>query len=188
VFPVNVPNVLTVLRILLVPVLVVALLNKTPNGDLLAAIVFAVASLTDAIDGYLARRRRSITTFGKLMDPLADKLLVIGALLTLVSLNRVAPWVAMVIIAREFAVTALRMAATQQGVVMAASMLGKLKTCAQVLMVMVLIAVPGRPLWVELVVYATVAITVFSGADYFFGLRRRLDEAKRSRTEPARSG
>jgi CDP-diacylglycerol--glycerol-3-phosphate 3-phosphatidyltransferase len=188
VFPVNVPNVLTVLRILLVPVLVVALLNKTPNGDLLAAIVFAVASLTDAIDGYLARRRQSITTFGKLMDPLADKLLVIGALLTLVSLNRVAPWVAMVIIAREFAVTALRMAATQQGLVMAASTLGKLKTCAQVAMVMALIAVPGRPLWVELVVYATVAITVLSGADYFFGLRRRLDEAKRSRTEPVRSG
>jgi CDP-diacylglycerol--glycerol-3-phosphate 3-phosphatidyltransferase len=167
VFPVNVPNVLTVLRILLVPVLVVALLDKTPNGDLLAAVVFAVASLTDAIDGYLARRRRSITTFGKLMDPLADKLLVIGALLTLVSLNRVAPWVAMVIIAREFAVTALRMAATQQGVVMSASTLGKLKTCAQV---------------------AMVAITVLSGADYFFGLRRRLEEAKRSRTEPARSG
>src|SRR3977135_2457964 len=122
-FPVNVPNVLTVLRILLVPVLVVALLDQTPNGDLLAAIVFAVASMTDAIGGYLARRRRSITTFGKLMDPLADKLLVIGALLTLVSLNRVAPWVAMVIIAREFAVTALRMAATQQGLVMAGSTL-----------------------------------------------------------------
>jgi CDP-diacylglycerol--glycerol-3-phosphate 3-phosphatidyltransferase len=150
--------------------------------------VFAVASLTDAIDGYLARRRRSITTFGKLMDPLADKLLVIGALLTLVSLNRVAPWVAMVIIAREFAVTALRMAATQQGVVMGASTLGKLKTCAQVAMVMALIAVSGRPLWVELTVYVTVAITVLSGADYFFGLRRRLEEAKRSRTELARSG
>jgi CDP-diacylglycerol---glycerol-3-phosphate 3-phosphatidyltransferase len=187
VFPVNAPNVLTVLRILLVPVLVVALLAKTPNGDLLAAIVFAVASLTDAIDGYLARRRRSITTFGKLMDPLADKLLVIGALLTLVSLNRVAPWVAMVIIAREFAVTALRMAATQQGVVMAASMAGKLKTCAQVAMVMALIAFPGGPLWVDLVVYATVAVTVLSGADYFFGLRRRLEEAKRARAEPAGS-
>src|SRR3989442_12937543 len=114
-FPVHVPSVLTVLRILLVPVLVVALLDQTPNGDLLAAIVFAVASMTDAIDGWLARRRRSITTFGKLMDPLADKLLVIGALLTLVSLGRVAAWVAMVLIAPEFPVPLLRMTASQAG-------------------------------------------------------------------------
>ena len=109
--PLNVPNVLTVIRILLVPVLVVALLEKTSGGDLLAAIVFAVASLTDAIDGYLARSRNSVTTFGKLMDPIADKLLIIAALVALVSLGRLEAWVAMVIIAREFAVTVLRVAA-----------------------------------------------------------------------------
>jgi CDP-diacylglycerol--glycerol-3-phosphate 3-phosphatidyltransferase len=97
--PLNFPNVLTVIRILLVPVLVVALLDKTHGGDLLAAIVFAVASLTDAIDGYLARARNSITTFGKLMDPIADKLLIIAALVALVSLDRVQAWVAMVIFA-----------------------------------------------------------------------------------------
>src|SRR5947208_17091605 len=131
-FPINLPNFLTLLRILLVPVLVVALLDKTPNGDLLAAIVFAVASVTDAVDGYLARRRESITTFGKLMDPIADKLLIIAALLALVSLNRVAAWVAMVIIAREFAVTAMRMAAAQQGVIVPAGALGKAKTVTQV--------------------------------------------------------
>ena len=186
-FPVNAPNFLTLLRILAAPVLVVALLDNTPNGDLLAAIVFAVASLTDAVDGYLARRRESITTFGKLMDPLADKLLVIGALLTLVSLDRVAPCVAMVIIAREFAVTALRLGANQQGVVMSASLWGKVKTCAQVAMVMALIAVAGQPLWVDLLVYATVGVTVLSGADYFFGLRRRLSEA-RSGSRPAEPG
>ena len=106
--PLNVPNVLTVVRILLVPVLVVALLEKTGSGDLLAAIVFAVASVTDAIDGYLARSRNSITNFGKLMDPIADKLLIVAALVVLVSLDRLAAWVAMVIIAREFAVTVLR--------------------------------------------------------------------------------
>jgi len=178
VFPVNFPNVLTVLRILLVPVLVVALLDQTPNGDLLAAIVFAVASMTDAIDGWLARRRRSITTFGKLMDPLADKLLVIGALLTLVSLGRVAAWVAMVIIAREFAVTVLRMAASQQGVVTPARALGKIKTVMQVAMVFALILAGGSPTWVDALVYATVAVTVLSGADYFFGLRRTLAEAR----------
>ena len=120
--PLNVPNVLTVVRILLVPVLVVALLEKTSGGDLLAAIVFAVASLTDAIDGYLARSRNWVTTFGKLMDPIADKLLIVAALVALVSLGRLEAWVAMVIIAREFAVTVLRVAVgAQQGVVIAAS-------------------------------------------------------------------
>jgi CDP-diacylglycerol---glycerol-3-phosphate 3-phosphatidyltransferase len=171
--PLNVPNVLTVVRILLVPVLVVALLEKTGGGDLLAAIVFAIASLTDAIDGYLARSRNWVTTFGKLMDPIADKLLIVAALIALVSLGRLEAWVAMVIIAREFAVTVLRVAAgTQQGVVISASSLGKLKTAVQVAMVLVLIAVHGRPLWVSLLVYATVTVTVLSGADYFFGFRR----------------
>jgi CDP-diacylglycerol---glycerol-3-phosphate 3-phosphatidyltransferase len=173
--PLNVPNVLTVIRILLVPVLVVALLEKTSGGDLLAAIVFAVASLTDAIDGYLARSRNWVTTFGKLMDPIADKLLIIAALIALVSLGRLAAWVAMVIIAREFAVTVLRAAVgVEQGIVIPANTLGKIKTASQVVMVMCLIAVHGRPLWVSLIVYATVIITVLSGADYFFGIRRRL--------------
>jgi CDP-diacylglycerol---glycerol-3-phosphate 3-phosphatidyltransferase len=173
--PLNVPNVLTVIRILLVPVLVVALLEKTSGGDLLAAVVFATASFTDAIDGYLARSRNWVTTFGKLMDPIADKLLIVAALIALVSLARLEAWVAMVIIAREFAVTVLRVAiGTQQGVVISASALGKLKTAVQVLMVMVLIAVHSRPLWVSLIVYTTVFVTVLSGADYFFGLRRTL--------------
>jgi CDP-diacylglycerol--glycerol-3-phosphate 3-phosphatidyltransferase len=178
--PLNLPNVLTVIRILLVPVLVVALLEKTSGGDLLAAIVFATASVTDALDGWLARSRGSVTTFGKLMDPIADKLLIVAALIALVSLGRLEAWVAMVIIAREFAVTVLRAAAgAGQGLVISASALGKLKTASQVLMVMLLIAFHGRPIGVSLVVYATVAITVWSGADYFFGLRRRLAEHSR---------
>jgi CDP-diacylglycerol--glycerol-3-phosphate 3-phosphatidyltransferase len=176
VFPLNLPNVLTVLRILLVPVLVVALLDRTPNGDLLAAIVFCVASLTDAVDGYLARSRRWVTTFGKLMDPVADKLLIIGALLALVSLNRLSAWVAMVIIAREFAVTVLRLGATQQGVIIAAGASGKAKTVFQVGMVFSLIVVNGSPAWLDALVYLTVAVTVLSGADFFFGLRRRMAE------------
>ncbi len=185
--PLNVPNVLTVVRILLVPVLIVALLDKTGSGDLLAAIVFAVASLTDAIDGYLARSRNWVTTFGKLMDPIADKLLIVAALISLVSLNRLEAWVAMVIIAREFAVTVLRVAAgAQQGVVISASPLGKLKTAMQVAMVMVLIAVHGRPLWVSLLVYATVVVTVLSGADYFFGLRRHLGRRPHEAHAPPR--
>src|SRR5881409_549618 len=128
----NVPNVLTMLRILLVPVIVVALLGETPHGDLVAAVVFAFASATDWVDGWLARSRDSITTFGKLMDPVADKLLIIAALVVLVSQNRVPGWIAMVIIAREFAVTATRMAATGQGVVVSANWWGKAKTIVQV--------------------------------------------------------
>jgi CDP-diacylglycerol--glycerol-3-phosphate 3-phosphatidyltransferase len=188
VFTLNLPNALTVIRILLVPVLVVALLDETPNGDLFAAIVFAVASFTDAVDGYLARSRNSITTFGKLMDPVADKLLILAALLALVSLHRVAAWVAMVIIAREFAVTATRMAATQQGVVIAANWWGKAKTIVQVACVFLLIAIDGKPAWLDALVYFTVAITVVSGIDYFFGLRRLLREAEARRhgdTDPA---
>jgi CDP-diacylglycerol--glycerol-3-phosphate 3-phosphatidyltransferase len=180
--PLNLPNILTVVRILLVPVLVVALLDKTGGGDLLAAIVFAVASLTDAIDGYLARSRNWVTTFGKLMDPIADKLLIVAALVALVSLGRLEAWVAMVIISREFAVTALRLAAgATEGLVIPASSLGKLKTATQVAMVMALIAFPDRPDWVTALVYLTVVVTVLSGADYFFGLRRRLAERAQTR-------
>jgi CDP-diacylglycerol---glycerol-3-phosphate 3-phosphatidyltransferase len=165
--PLNLPNVLTVLRIMLVPVLVVALLGNTPSGDVLAAVVFALASLTDFVDGYLARTRDSVTTFGKLMDPLADKLLIVGALLSLVSLHRLEGWVAMVIIARELAVTMLRASAGQSGVVISASMFGKVKTCFQIAAILAVIAVHGSPVWVSLLVYVTVAVTVLSGLDYF---------------------
>jgi CDP-diacylglycerol---glycerol-3-phosphate 3-phosphatidyltransferase len=180
VFPLNLPNLLTVLRIMLVPALVVALLGNTPGGDVLAAVVFALASLTDFIDGYLARARDSITTFGKLMDPLADKLLIVAALISLVSLHRLAAWVAMVIITRELAVTVLRLAATQAGVVMAASMFGKVKTCLQIVTILAVIAVHGPPIWVTVLLYVTVVVTVLSGLDYFFGLRRRVQQAQMS--------
>jgi CDP-diacylglycerol--glycerol-3-phosphate 3-phosphatidyltransferase len=179
VFPLNVPNVLTVVRILLVPVLVVALLVNTAHGSWVAAVVFAVAAFTDGLDGYIARSRQSVTTFGKVMDPVADKLLIAAALISLVSLDRVAAWVAMVIIAREFAVSGLRIAAAQQGVVIPASLLGKLKTIIQVAAVLALIAVHDTSVaWVEVLVYAAVLVTVVSGADYFLNVRRRLEEAR----------
>ncbi len=180
-FPLNLPNVLTVMRIMLVPVLVVALLGNTPAGDVLAAVVFALASLTDFVDGYLARARDSVTTFGKLMDPLADKLLIIAALISLVSLHRLPAWIAMIIITRELAVTVLRLGATQLGVVMAASMFGKVKTCLQIAAILAVIAVHGQPLWVSALLYVTAAVTVLSGLDYFFGLRRRMQQAEANR-------
>jgi CDP-diacylglycerol--glycerol-3-phosphate 3-phosphatidyltransferase len=180
-FPINVPNVLTVLRILAVPVIVVALLGESPDGDLLAAIVFALAALTDGLDGYIARSRGSVTTFGKLMDPIADKLLIVAALVALVSLDRLAAWVAMVIIAREIAVTGLRGLAVEQGVVISASWLGKLKTVLQVAAVFALIIWYPAPVAVDVLVYAAVAMTVISGLDYFFGVRKRIDEERERR-------
>jgi CDP-diacylglycerol--glycerol-3-phosphate 3-phosphatidyltransferase len=171
VFELNLPNVLTVFRILLVPVLVAALLSEAGSGDLLAAVVFVIASLTDALDGWIARRNKSESTFGKLMDPLADKLLVVAALVSLVALDRLSAVVAMVIIAREFAVTGLRQLAMEDGHVIPASMWGKLKTVTQIAMVLVLIAVEHRTLPVDILVWVTVVVTVASGADYFFNFR-----------------
>jgi len=181
VFPLNLPNVLTLLRILAVPVVVVALLGETPNGDALAAAVFALAALTDGLDGYFARSRDAVTTFGKLMDPLADKLLITAALVSLVSLNRLQAWVAMVIIAREIAVTGLRAIAAERGVVIAASWMGKLKTVLQIAAVFALIAANPAPVWVDVLLYVAVAVTLISGADYFFGLRRKLEEERDAR-------
>src|SRR3954452_804078 len=174
-FPLNLPNALTLLRILAVPVVVVALLGETPNGDAFAAAVFALAAATDGLDGYFARARGSITTFGKLMDPLADKLLITGALVSLVSLDRLDAWVAMVIIAREVAVTILRTIAAERGIVIAASWLGKLKTVLQIAAIFALIATNPAPLGVDILVYVALAVTVLSGVDYFFGLRKRIE-------------
>ena len=186
-FPLNLPNALTLVRILLVPVLVVALTVESPGGSTIAAVVFAVAALTDGLDGYIARSRQAVTTFGKVMDPVADKLMIAAALISLVSLDRLAGWVAMVIIAREFAVSGLRIAAGQQGVVIPASGLGKLKTIVQVVAVLALIAASDyHAAWVQALVYAMVIVTVVSGADYFLNFRRRLEQAARSRRAPRR--
>jgi CDP-diacylglycerol--glycerol-3-phosphate 3-phosphatidyltransferase len=179
VFPLNVPNVLTVLRILLVPVVVVALTVETPNGDTIAAVVFAIAAFTDGLDGYIARSRKSITTFGKVMDPIADKMLITAALIALVSLDRLAAWVAMVIIAREFAVSSLRVAAAAEGAIIPASILGKIKTVIQIIAVMALIAAndPHAP-WVQVLVGLMVLATVVSGVDYFLNVRREIEQAR----------
>jgi len=173
----SLPNVLTLFRIACVPVLVAVLLQEGPERDLLAAGVFVVASATDALDGWIARRRNAESAFGKLMDPLADKLLITSALVSLVALYRLDAWVAMVIIAREFAVTGLRLLAMEQGHLIPASVWGKVKTTAQVAMVLALIAADRPALWVDLLVYATVAVTIASGVDYFYKLRRLLSDA-----------
>ena len=168
-FPLNLPNVLTVVRILLVPVLVAALLVQTERGDVLAAVVFAVASATDYVDGWYARSRGIVTDFGKAMDPVADKLLVVAALVTLAGLGRLAAWVAMVVIAREALVTLVRMQAPE---IIPAAAWGKWKTTVQVAAIFLLILLDPSPAWVDALVYAMVAITLVSAVDFFVGRRR----------------
>jgi CDP-diacylglycerol--glycerol-3-phosphate 3-phosphatidyltransferase len=128
----NLPNRLTLVRIFLIPVILAVISLKVGYGDYIAAGVFILAASTDGLDGYIARKRRLITTLGKLMDPLADKLLVSAALIALVELHRLPAWVAVVIIGREFAVTGLRALAASEGVIIAAGRLGKIKTVTQI--------------------------------------------------------
>lgn len=180
--PVNLPNALTVLRILLVPVMVVALAQETDTGDVVAALVFWLASVTDWFDGWLARRSNLITNFGKLADPIADKLLVAAALVMLVGVDRVAVWVAVVVIGRELVVTLTRAVAAQHGDIIAAAWLGKVKTSFQIVVILLLILVSGSHAWLDALVYAMVAITLWSGLDYFLGLRRTMASGR----QPAR--
>ena len=137
----NVPNQLTIARICMIPLFVALLLwVPKPAGNILAMIVFILASLTDTADGYIARRYNYVTTFGKFMDPLADKLLVCSALICLVDLGRIESWIVILIIAREFIISGFRLIAVEKGVVIAANYWGKFKTVAQMLMVILMVA------------------------------------------------
>lgn len=134
----NLPNKLSLSRIFLIPVFLVVLSLKVPYGDYIAAGVFILAACTDGLDGYIARKKGLITRLGKLLDPLADKLLISAALIALVELGRLSGWVAVVIIGREFAVTGLRSIMVGENVVIAASQLGKIKTISQVIAIVVM--------------------------------------------------
>ncbi len=136
---VNLPNVLTAARILLIPVFILVFISPTPERSLAAAAVFLIAAATDFLDGYLARRRSQVTRLGRLLDPIADKLLVLSGLVLLVQFGRVAAWVAIVIIARELAVTGVRALAASDGVILSAETTGKYKMIAQVVAILLLI-------------------------------------------------
>lgn len=136
---VNLPNVLTIARILLIPVFILVFISPTPERSLAAAAVFLIAAVTDFLDGYLARRRSQVTRLGRLLDPIADKLLVLSGLILLVQFGRVAAWVAIVIIARELAVTGVRALAASEGVILSAETTGKYKMIAQVVAILLLI-------------------------------------------------
>ncbi len=179
--PVNLANSFSVIRVLLIPVFMFFLLEERflLLGDWLAAGVFMLAAATDTLDGYFARSRDSVTVFGQFLDPLADKLLISAALVCLVALDRLSPWIAMIIIAREFAVSGLRMAAAAEKVVIPASSLGKVKTFSQIVAIVTLILpgfvyFRGQPLSLYLILFATL-VTVISGIDYFRRARLYLD-------------
>ena len=161
----NLPNKLTCLRMLLVPVFVAFMLN---GYNVIAGIVFIIASITDTMDGYIARKYNMITVFGKFMDPLADKLLVCSAMICLVALDRIPAWVVIVIIAREFIISGFRLVAAQKGIVIAAGWSGKIKTVVQMVMVIVLVFDFGKSVYVleQILIYASLALTVISLADY----------------------
>lgn len=171
---VNLPNFLTLVRIALVPIVLMSLLQQTDSGDVIAAWSFALAATTDWFDGYLARSRNLITTFGKVMDPIADKLLIATTLITLSVLGDLSWWATGIVLAREFAVTALRWFVSEDGSVISASMYGKLKTVFQSLTVLLVILFAPAD-WVSAMVWAMVGITVLTGVDYFVNLRRRVD-------------
>lgn len=174
VIPLNLPNLLTLLRICLVPLMVALVAVGEPTGSLmLAAAVFGVAAITDVADGHLARSRNLITTFGRIADPVADKLLVGSALVSLVAIDRLALWIALVIVAREVGVSLLRYHAGTQGIVISVSSLGKAKTGAQMTAIPMLMLLPDpSATWVGAVMLAVVGITVASGLDYWLTYER----------------
>ncbi|MBE6064339.1 CDP-diacylglycerol--glycerol-3-phosphate 3-phosphatidyltransferase [Clostridium cochlearium] len=175
----NLANKLTIIRIFLVPIFLIFIAVKDiPYGKTIATAIFIIAALTDKLDGYIARSRNQITRFGKFMDPLADKLLVTAALISLVELQVISTWVAMVIIAREFAVTGLRAVAAAEGIVIAASPLGKAKTVTQIVAIVValidlnninILSIPSNYIstLTTITMAAAVIITIISGIDYF---------------------
>lgn len=177
----NLPNILTLLRIALIPVIAVLLLSPSKNAGFWAAAVFAVASVTDWLDGYLARRMEIVTTFGKFLDPIADKLIVMAALVMILPFGRVPAWMVLVILGREIIITGLRGIASTEGIVIPASNLGKFKTIFQIVAILGLLlhydyhwffSVDHHYLYVNMhnvgmfYLWIAVVITIWSGVDY----------------------
>lgn len=166
------PNILTMIRVLLIPIFMISASNNHTATDWIAVAIFCVASVTDFVDGYIARKYNQITNFGKFMDPLADKLLVMSALLIFVDRGTVPAWAAVIILGREFTVTSLRMVAAAEGKVIAANYWGKAKTLTTMIcLILLLIRVPPVVLFhgftlQSLLVWLMVIVTVISGYTY----------------------
>ena len=167
----NLPNKLTILRTILIPFFLIFIYTDFwgKGNAYIAVAIFIIASLTDLLDGKIARKYNLATNFGKFMDPLADKLLVCSALIALVDLGKLAGWIVIVIIAREFIISGFRLVASDSGVVLAAGWWGKIKTVCQMIMAILLIAdLPGKAIGVieYIFIYAAIALTVISLIDY----------------------
>lgn len=162
----NTANKLTLLRVLMIPVFLLALYLDFPFNKIVALIIFILASITDFIDGYIARNFNQVTDFGKFMDPLADKLLVTSAMLWFVEVGQMAAWVLLIVIAREFAVSGLRMVAAPKGVVIAAAWSGKIKT-ASTMVCICLMLLPIPSVLNTICVLVILVTTVVSGVEYF---------------------
>ena len=179
----NLPNKLTVLRMVLVPFFVATLLLSKTNDTLkwVALALFVIASLTDFADGYIARKYNLITNFGKFMDPLADKLLVCSALIALVDLKQIPSWIVIIIIAREFVVSGMRLVAASEGIVIAAGWWGKFKTTFQMIMIIVMVANLPFTWWFilgQVLMWIAFALTLISMIDYLWKNRAVFKETK----------
>ena len=179
----NLANKITLLRILMIPIFMAFMLIEFPYHMEAAMLVFLLASLTDKLDGYIARKYNMITDFGKFMDPLADKLLVTGAFLILIQLGRLEAWIVFIILTREFAVTGLRTLAAAQDIIIAASKYGKIKTVIQIIAIIILI-LDNRPFNLinlpmdTIMVYMALIITILSGLDYFIKNKQVIIKVK----------
>ena len=178
----NLPNKITIFRVCMIPVfLVFMLVEAIPYGNYIAAVLFIIACLSDAADGYIARKYNLITNFGKFMDPLADKLLVCSALICFIELDLVAAWPIIIIIAREFIISGFRLVASDNGVVIAASYWGKFKTTAQMIMCILFIVHLDNSVFFaleQIFLYLSVALTVISLVEYVWKNRQVLKEQK----------
>ncbi|MDE6815368.1 MAG: CDP-diacylglycerol--glycerol-3-phosphate 3-phosphatidyltransferase [Lachnospiraceae bacterium] len=176
----NLPNKLTMFRVILIPFFIVFLLVPgIPAGKWIALAIFIVASLTDLLDGKIARKYNLVTNFGKFMDPLADKLLVCSALICLIELQRIPSWMVVVIMAREFTISGFRLVAADNGVVIAASYFGKFKTTFQMIAVCLLIAdIEALQMVTMVIVWIAVILTVVSLVDYLVKNKAVMKEKK----------
>lgn len=176
----NLPNKLTIFRVILIPFFIIAfLVPGIPAGNWIALAIFIVASLTDLLDGKIARKYNLVTNFGKFMDPLADKLLVCSALICLVELSRIPSWMVVIIIAREFTISGFRLIAADNGVVIAASYWGKFKTTFQMIAVCLMIAnIPVLSLLTTVITWIAVILTVVSLVDYLVKNKDVMKETK----------
>lgn len=171
----NTPNKLTLTRVIMIPIFVVFYLyNLTPASNIIATLIFVAAFFTDWLDGYLARKNNQVSNFGKIMDPLADKVLVSAAMVCLNFSGIVSPWITIIVLAREFTVSGIRIAAAAEGNVVAASIWGKAKTMWQFIAITLALIILEKNLLVDMCMWINLALTLISGIDYILKNKKYL--------------